>query len=114
VQSLVEAGKLDDARKVIEARHGSVWSTLGERAVLWKAAERCVEFLEAIETCGPHVVDESKAVSDHIAAYIDGDRDLWRVDRQQRLVEQGAANCAEDAEIATGGRCVPASFPAIR
>jgi len=99
VQSLVEAGKLDDARKVIEPRRGSVWSTLGERTVLWKAAERCVEFLEAVEACSPYVVDESKAVSDHIAAYIDRDHGLWRVDRQQRLVEQGAANCAEDAEI---------------
>lgn len=99
VQSLVEAGKLDNARKVIEARRGSVWATLGERAVLWKAAERCVEFLEAVETCSPHLVDASKAVLDHIAAYIDRDHGLWRVDRQQRLVEQGAANCAEDAEI---------------
>src|SRR5262245_16450905 len=99
VQSFVEAGKLSDARKVIEIRRGSVWSTLGERAVLWKAAERCVEFLEAIEMCGPHLVDESKVVLDHIAAYIDRDHGLWCVDRQQRLVEQGAANCAEDAEI---------------
>jgi hypothetical protein len=99
VQALLEAGKLDDARKVIEARRGSVWSTLGERAVLWKAAERCIEFLEAVETCSPHVVDASKAVLDHIAAYIDRDHGIWRVDRQQRLVEQGAANCAEDAEI---------------
>ena len=73
-------------------------STLGERAVLWKAAERCIEFLEAIETCSPHLVDESKVVLDHIA-YIDRDHGLWCVDRQQRLVEQGAATCAEDAEI---------------
>ena len=69
IQSLVEAGKLDDARKVIEERRSSVWSTLGERAVLWKAAERCIEFLEAIETCGPHLVDESKVVLDHIALH---------------------------------------------
>ena len=27
VQALLEAGKLDDARTVIEARRGSVWST---------------------------------------------------------------------------------------
>lgn len=99
VQALLEAGKLDDARTVIEARRGSVWSTLGERAVLWKVAERCVEFLEAVETCSPHLVEASKAVLDHIAAYIDRDHGLWRVDRQQRLVEQGAAHCAEDGEI---------------
>jgi hypothetical protein len=99
VQALVEAGKLDDARKVIEARRGSVWSMLGERAVLWKVAERCVEFLDAVEACSPHLVDASQAVLDHITTYIDREHGLWRVDRQQRLVEQGAANCAEDAEI---------------
>ena len=37
----------------------------------------------------PHLVDESKVVLDHIAAYIDRDHGLWCVDRQQRLVEQG-------------------------
>ena len=99
LQPSVEAGKLADARTVINARRGSVWSTLGERAVLWKVAERCVEFLEAIETCQPHLVESSKPIAEHIAAYIDRDHGLWRVDRQQRLVEQGAANCAEDAEI---------------
>ena len=51
--------KLDDARKVIEVRRSSVWSTLGERAVLWKVAERCVEFLDAVEACSPQLVDAS-------------------------------------------------------
>jgi hypothetical protein len=99
LSKLVEAGKLAEAREVVDARRSSVWSSLGERAVLWKLAERCVEFLQAVESCRSRLVDASSPVADHITAYVERDHGLWRVDRSQRLVEQGAADCAEDDEI---------------
>jgi hypothetical protein len=99
IKPLIEAGKLDEAGSVIADRRHSIWSSLGDRAVLWKTAERCVELLQAIEACRPHLPGSGKSVTDHIRAYTEREWGLWRVDRQQRLVEQAAAACAEDAEV---------------
>jgi hypothetical protein len=99
LQPLVAAGKLDDAREIITARRQSVWSTLGDRFVLWRVAERCLEFLVAVETSWPHRVAASQRVQDHVAAYVDKDLGFWRIDLHQRLFEQGIADCAENDEI---------------
>ncbi len=99
LRPLIEAGKMDEARKVIAGRRNSVWSALAERAVLWKTAERCVEMLEAIDICRPHLPAAGASVRQQVLAYTDRDHGLWRVDRRQRLVEQAAADCAENAEV---------------
>jgi len=99
LKPLIEAGKLDEARQVIAGRRHSIWSSLGERAVLWKAAQRCVEMLEAIEGCRSHLPGATKSVREHIQGYTDREHGFWRVDRRQRLVEQAAADCAEDDEV---------------
>ncbi|TVS21061.1 MAG: PglZ domain-containing protein, partial [Planctomycetaceae bacterium] len=99
LRPLADVGKLDEARQVIADRRQSIWSSLGERAVLWKTAERCIEFLAAIETTRPHLPAVGATVREHLRAYTDRERGLWRVDRGQRLVEQAAASCAEDDEV---------------
>lgn len=99
IPSLAASGNLADAREVITARRNSVWSALGDRAVLWKVAERCVDFLIVAQERQSHLVDASRPLKEHIAAYVDRDQGLWRVDQRQRLVEQGSADCAEHDEI---------------
>ena len=99
VPALAAVSKLEEARAIITARRSSVWSTLGERAILWKVAERCVEFLVAARESQSHLVDGSRPLREHLAAYVDKDRGLWRVDQRQRLVEQGSADCSEHDEI---------------
>jgi hypothetical protein len=99
IPTLAEAAKLAEARAVITARRNSVWSALGDRAVLWKVAERCIEFLIAAQDSQSRLVDGSRPLKEHLAAYVDREIGLWRVDQRQRLVEQGSADCAEHDEI---------------
>jgi len=99
LKPLIEAGKLDEVRQVIADRRHSVWSSLGQRAVLWKAAQRCVEMLEVIDGCRSHLPGAGKSVREHVQGYTEREHGLWRVDRRQRLVEQAAADCAEDADV---------------
>ncbi|MBI3695575.1 MAG: PglZ domain-containing protein [Acidobacteria bacterium] len=96
LETLAKTGKVAEAREIVERRRRSVWRYLPERAVLWKLAERCVDFLAAA-AAGPH--RSEAAVRGWIQAYTAADG-LWQVDRLQRLVEQGAAACAESEEAA--------------
>jgi hypothetical protein len=99
LEKMARASDLMAAREVIQSRKGSVCNHLPERALLWKLAERCVDLMSAAVTWRSAAPHSDASLRDWIAAYtaIDG---LWQVDRQQRLVEQGAAACAEDSEVA--------------
>jgi hypothetical protein len=99
LEEMVRASDLKGAREVLQSRRGSVWNHLPERALLWKLAERCVDLLSAAVTWKSVAPHSDGGVRDWIAAYTTSDG-LWQVDRQQRLVEQGAAACAEDSEVA--------------
>jgi PglZ domain len=99
LEQTAQMGNLTDAREIIQARRASVWNHLPERALIWKLAERCVDFLTAAAVWKSAVPRSGATVQDWVAAYVTPEG-LWQVDRQQRLVEQGAAACAEDSEVA--------------
>jgi PglZ domain len=99
LEQTAQLGNLTDAREMLRERKASVWNHLPERALLWKLAERCVDFLKAAVAWKSAVPRSGATVQDWVAAYVSSDG-LWQVDRQQRLVEQGAAACAEDSEVA--------------
>lgn len=101
LQAVARAGDLSGARAILEERRRSVWCQLPERAVLWKLAQRCLDFLQAVEAWQSRAPGASASVQDHILAYTETEAGLWWIDRQQRLVEQGAAACAESEEIAS-------------
>lgn len=97
--SLARAGNLNEARRVVKQRQSSVWRTIEERALIWKLAERCIDFLIAAEAWKSQGAQVHNTVRDLVQAYTAADG-FWQTDRQQRLVEQGAAACAEDEEVA--------------
>lgn len=99
VESLAKAGNIREAQKIVEQRRQSVWRYLPERALVWKLAERCIDFLAAAQMWSQRTSAVPNTVRDFVQAYtaVDG---LWQTDRQQRLVEQGAASCAENEEVA--------------
>lgn len=98
LQSLARSGDLHEAHSVVAQRRASVWRHLPERALLWKLAERCVDFLAAAEAWTSRLPGPNTSVSQWVEAYKSADG-LWQVDRQQRLMEQGAAACAENTEV---------------
>ncbi len=98
LESLAKAGNLTEARQVVNQRRQSVWRYIPERALIWKLAERCIDFLIAAETWSRQSSKIPDTVRDLIQAYTAADG-FWQTDRQQRLVEQGAAACAEDDEV---------------
>jgi hypothetical protein len=98
LESLAKAGNLTEARRVANQRRQSVWRYIPERALIWKLAERCVDFLIAAEAWSSQASKIPNTVRDLVQAYTAADG-FWQTDRQQRLVEQGAAACAEDDEI---------------
>lgn len=92
------AGDLVGARAILEGRRQSIWRQLPERMLLWKLAERCVDFLASAETANASSPKSEDSVRTWVQAYTESDG-LYNVDRYQRLVEQGAAECAENDEI---------------
>ena len=98
LESMAKAGSLSEARQVVEQRRQSVWRYIPERALLWKLAERCVDFLVAVEAWSKEVLRMGATVREMVQAYT-ATEGFWQTDRQQRLVEQSAAACAEDEEI---------------
>ncbi len=98
LESLARARNLKEARQVVNQRRQSVWRYIPERALIWKLAERCIDFLIAAETWSSQSSKISNTVRDLVQAYTAADG-FWQTDRQQRLVEQGAAACAEDDEV---------------
>lgn len=100
LQVAVESFQLEEARQVVSQRRQSVWAQLGERAVLWKLAERCLELMSEVLAWRSTGQSKGTPVTRHFREYVAVDRGLWRLDRAQRLVEQGAASCAEDDELA--------------
>jgi hypothetical protein len=99
LESLAKEGDLAAARRIVDERRRSVWRHLAERALLWKLADRCVDFLAAVQAWKTRAPGNGAGVREWIDAYRANDG-LWLVDRHQRLVEQGAASCAENAEVA--------------
>jgi hypothetical protein len=98
LESLAKAGNLAEARRIIDQRRQSVWRYIPERALLWKLAERCVDLLIAAKTWSNQSQSIQSTVRDLVQAYTAAEG-LWQTDRQQRLVEQGAADCAENEEV---------------
>lgn len=96
--ALTQSGDLSAARLIVQQRRRSVWRSLPERALLWKLAERCVDFLEAAVAWAARLPKSDSSVRGWIDAYSAADG-LWHIDRHQRLVEQGAAECIEHAEV---------------
>jgi hypothetical protein len=95
---LARAGRRPEARAVLEARHGSLWSERGGRAVLWKLAERCLDFLEAAARFDAGF-PRGASVAGWVEAYTKPEG-LYLLDLHQRRVEQGAAACGESGETA--------------
>lgn len=98
LESLAQAGNLSEARHVVEQRRQSVWHHLPERALLWKLAGRCLDFLLAVEAWSKEVLKPGVSVRELVEAYT-ATEGFWQTDRQQRLVEQGAAACAGNEEL---------------
>jgi hypothetical protein len=98
LELLAKAGNLTEARQVVNQRRQSVWRYIPERALIWKLAERCIDFLIAAEAWNRQSSKIPNTVRDLVQAYTTTDG-FWQTDRQQRLVEQGAAACAEDDEV---------------
>ncbi len=98
LESLAKAGNLTEAQQVVSQRRQSVWRYIPERALIWKLAERCTDFLIAAEAWSSQASKIPNTVRDLVQAYTAADG-FWQTDRQQRLVEQGAAACAEDDEV---------------
>lgn len=96
--SLSQACDLPAAHLIVQQRRQSVWRSLPERALLWKLAERCMDFLQAAGDWAVRAPRSDSSVRNWIDAYTEASG-LWLVDRQQRLVEQGAAECVEHAEV---------------
>jgi hypothetical protein len=99
LESLAKAGNLTEAQKIVDQRRQSIWRYVPERALVWKLAKRCIDFLAAAQVWSNRVESVPSTVRDFVQAYTAADG-LWQTDRQQRLVEQGAASCAEDEEVA--------------
>jgi hypothetical protein len=98
LESLTKAGNLTEASQAIKQRQQSVWRHIPDRALLWKLAERCVDFLIAVQAWANQVFRTGDTVRDLVQAYTAAEG-FWQTDRQQRLVEQGAAACAEDQDV---------------
>jgi hypothetical protein len=98
LQTLARSGDLAEAHSVVAQRRASVWRHLPERALLWKLAERCVDFLSTAEAWASRVPGPNTTVQQWVESYRSADG-LWQVDRHQRLMEQGAAACAENTEV---------------
>lgn len=96
--TLAQSDDLAGARVIVHQRRQSVWRSLPERALLWKLAERSVDFLHAVVAWTARKPRADSLVRTWIDAYMAADG-LWLVDRHQRLVEQGAAECVEHAEV---------------
>ncbi|MCE5200788.1 MAG: PglZ domain-containing protein [Armatimonadota bacterium] len=95
---LAQQGNLADVRNVLDARRGCIWKTLPERAQLWKVAERCMDLLQAAERIqsAPNGTKTLRGMVELYAA-----KGGWaELDRRQRLMENSAAECAEDSEVA--------------
>lgn len=100
LEALAKAGNFTEARKLVEQHQRSVWRYVPERALLWKLADRCVDFLDAVEVWSNQVFKTGDTVRSLVQAYTAAEG-FWHTDRQQRLVEQGAAACADDEEVAS-------------
>lgn len=99
IQSLAAQGDFLAVRRLLDQGRRSVWRNLPERAVLWKLAERCVDFLDVAVAATTRVPTGEATVRQWVDTYA-ADDGIWRLDRHQRLVEQGAAECNENAEVA--------------
>lgn len=95
---LASAGKLDKARAILETRPGSIWKHLPERALLWTLTGRCLDLLASVADSRKALLDSAAGPGAWIGAYA-AREGLWALDRHQRMVEQGAAECGESEEV---------------
>lgn len=94
----VKGNRLDEAGKIIEERKHSVWRDRPERAMLWTAAARCVDFLESADRVAGVWREDSDSVKRMVEAYT-RPNGWYELDRRQRLFEHSAASCSEHEEI---------------
>lgn len=98
VVRLAHAGDLDAAAAVIAGRAGSIWRTHEDRAVLWKLAERCVDFLRAARAVEQALPGATTTVAAWVQGYAKAGG-FWRLDHGQRLFEQAETEAAHDEPV---------------
>jgi len=99
LRAVVQALQHDDigaARDLLLAAERSPWRGQQERALLWQAAQRCLQFQEVAESLRNHPLP--RGLQSLIETYVETDG-FWRLDRAQRLFEQAGAQCHADEEV---------------
>ncbi len=107
---LIETGALEAARITIEQRRGSLWRSMPERGLLWKLAERALEYGEVLPVVEQAIPPGSASVREHVDAYLGV---AWLLDRQQRLLEQTVAEAAAPEQFATATKWARDRYRAI-
>lgn len=98
LQKHAERGELTRARALLGGRRHSVWRNHPDRAILWRAAERCLDFLESADNVQTSWSGEARSVRQMIEVY--ARQDGWsELDRRQRLFEQAAVSTTGDSQI---------------
>ena len=91
----VQSSDLSSARLILDGRRKSVWRHQPERAQVWQLAERCISLLE---TAGVLADGARQSASPNLSGLVEAYTRSggWSaLDRQQRLMEQSYADCAE-------------------
>jgi len=94
---LAGGGKLSGARAIADQRRLTVWRDRAVTALNWKLVERCLDLLESLEGWSQKLPEETSPVSEWIVSYAAADG-FFELDRRQRRVEQGAAECGENCK----------------
>ena len=74
--ALIEVGDTDAARRIVEVRRRSVWRSIAERGLMWKIAERALEFADAATAIEQTTIAASATPRQHTAAYA-GEDGSW-------------------------------------
>jgi len=90
------AGKLPEAKRVIENRNKSVWRLDPQRSPAWTTIERGVSLVEAAARVGQDLT-EKRSMSALVRAYTEGG--WWGLDRVSRLFETALTACTDEETI---------------
>ncbi len=93
LSAAVQADDIAQARAILDGRYKSVWRHQPERTQVWQLAERCISLLDTARTAS--VTDSPGSLSGLVTAYTSKKAGWSDLDRQQRLMEQSYADCAE-------------------
>lgn len=92
----IMAGKIPDARMIIEHRKSSIWRRDPARTPAWTALERSLDLLETVETV-IYKGYEKAALCTLVKAYAEGG--LSDMDRYQRLFETAITACPDEQPL---------------